>query len=143
MADSVSVLNEAQVLAALKKRTDQIEKAAMVALMAVAFEVERQAKINALTGQHERGDGHIPGTGPGPNRVTGALIRSITTERKQGFDGMYSASVYPTMVYSRAVELGNERWKSGVRYPYLEPAANQVRKKARKIFIDVLKRRLS
>lgn len=142
MADAFSILNEAQVLAALKKRTDQIEKAASVALMAVAFEVERQAKINALTGQHARGEGHIAGTGPGPNRVTGALIRSITTERKQGFDGMYSASIYPTMVYSRAVELGDERWKSGVRYPYLEPAAATVRKKARTIFTETLKRRL-
>jgi hypothetical protein len=30
------------------------------------------------------------------------------------------------MVYARAVELGHPRWKPGVKYPYLGPAASNL-----------------
>lgn len=127
------IKNLAQIKAEIKRREQFIESAGEYALSQVAFAVEAQAKRNALTGQHPRGKGHIPGTGPGPNRVTGNLIRSITTEVRQGF-GTYTASVFPTMIYSRAVELGNPRWKSGVKYPYLAPAADTIRPLASRIF---------
>ncbi len=39
--------------------------------------IERQAKINAHTGEHGPGEPHIPGTGPGPNKVSGNLIGAI------------------------------------------------------------------
>ena len=117
----------------LAKRTDYIEASGLYAITQVAFAVEMQAKQNAMTGTHPRGQGHIPGTGPGPNRVTGNLVRSIHTE-VQGFGGKYTASVFPTMVYARAVELGNPRWKSGVKYPYLTPAADKIRPLANRIF---------
>jgi len=73
-----------------------------------------------------RGSGHIPGTGPGPNMVTGTLNRSIIyTSNPVGLVG-YMAVVGPTAIYGRAVELGNPRWKSGVKYPYLRPAYEEL-----------------
>jgi hypothetical protein len=130
----ISVTNESAVLAAIKAKALVIDNAARAGVMAVAFELQKQAKINAFTGKHAPGQPHIPGTGPGPNAGTGLLRRSISVHTKKGF-GNYVASVGPTVVYSRAVELGHPRWKSGVKYPYLRPAANAVRRKAKSIFV--------
>ena len=130
----IRVSNESAVVAALKTKVVKLERAGQAGVMAVAFAVQRQAKINAFTGKHAPRAGHIRGTGPGPNVGTGLLRRSISVQKKQGF-GMYVASVGPTAVYSRAVELGSPRWKSGVKYPYLEPAARMVRKNAKRIFL--------
>lgn len=140
----VSITNLSEVVAGVAKEAKAYEKAAVYAFGKVALRVERLAKQNALTGSHTKEVSaagkvrwlppeHIPGTGPGPNRRTGALIRSIRTELRQGF-GSYVASVFPTMEYARAVELGSDRWKSGVKYPYLRPAAETVRKEANAIF---------
>jgi hypothetical protein len=41
---------------------------------------------------------------------------------RYGFD-TYIAIVGASMEYARTVEMGSPRWKSGVKYPYLEPAA--------------------
>ena len=118
---AISVVNIREVMAGLKTYEEKVEKAAEFGITRAALAIERQAKLNASTGVHARGQGHIKGTGPGPNVVTGTLRRSITTEVKYGF-GTYIAVVGPTVEYARAVELGSSRWKSGVRYPYLYPA---------------------
>jgi hypothetical protein len=118
---AISVVNIREVIAGLKTYEEKVEKAAEFAITRAALAIERQAKLNANTGVHARGEGHIKGTGPGPNVVTGTLRRSITTEVRYGF-GTYIATVGPTVEYARAVELGSSRWKSGVRYPYLYPA---------------------
>lgn len=147
----ISITNLGDVVAGLTKELHNYEKAAVYAFGKVALRVERVAKQNALTGSHSKTvsaggkvtwipNEHIPGTGPGPNRRTGNLIRSIRTDMRQGF-GSYVASVYPTMVYSRAVEEGSPRWKSGVKYPYLRPAADSVRREANAIFTREFKNR--
>ena len=118
---AIVVKNLGQVMAGLTAWERKVEKAGEIGLTQAALAIERQAKLNANTGVHKRGEGHIPGTGPGPNVVTGTLRRSITTEVRYGF-GSYVATVGPTVEYARAVELGNPRWKSGVRYPFLIPA---------------------
>jgi hypothetical protein len=118
---AIVIRNLGQVLGGLSAFEQRVEKAAEYGITVAALAIERQAKLNANTGVHPRGQGHIPGTGPGPNVVTGTLRRSITTEVRYGF-GTYVASVGPTVEYARAVELGNPRWKSGVRYPFLIPA---------------------
>jgi hypothetical protein len=118
---AVTVVNIREVIAGLNSYEAKVEKAAEFGVLRAALAIERQTKLNANTGVHARGQGHIPGTGPGPNVVTGTLRRSITTEVKYGF-GSYIAVVGPTVEYARAVELGSSRWKSGVRYPYLYPA---------------------
>jgi hypothetical protein len=118
---AIVVKNLGQVMAGLTAWERKVEKAGEIGITQAALAIERQAKLNANTGVHPRGQGHIKGTGPGPNVVTGTLRRSITTEVRYGF-GSYVATVGPTVEYARAVELGNPRWKSGVRYPFLIPA---------------------
>jgi hypothetical protein len=118
---AVVIKNLPQVLAGLSRFEQNMENAGQLALTQAALAVERQAKLNANTGTHARGAGHTPGTGPGPNKVTGTLQRSISTEVRYGF-GSYIATVGPSVEYARAVELGSPRWKSGVRYPFLSTA---------------------
>ena len=118
---AIVVKNLKDVISAVENNFQFTEQAVEYAIGITALTIERQAKKNADTGTHPRGQGHIPGTGPGPNRVTGTLINSIQTTVTKGF-GTYTAVVGPTVIYARAVELGNPRWKSGVKYPYLFPA---------------------
>jgi phage gpG-like protein len=122
---AVVIRNLADVLAGLEVQETQLEQAAQTAIATAGFAIQRQAQINANTGTHSKKTGHIPGTGPGPNVVTGALRRSIRTDVKYGF-GNYIAVVGASTEYARAVELGSPRWKSGVKYPYLAPAAEQL-----------------
>lgn len=118
---AVVIKNLGQVLSGLTELEQKAELAAEYAITQAALTVERQAKINANTGTHKKGQPHIPGTGPGPNVVTGTLRRSITTEVRHGF-GSYVATVGPTVEYARAVELGSSKWKRGGGYPFLFPA---------------------
>jgi len=122
---AVVVRNLAQVLAGLEVQEDRLERAAQTAIATAGFAIQREAQKNANTGTHKKGQGHISGTGPGPNVVTGALRRSIRTDVKYGF-GNYIAVVGASTEYARAVELGSPVWKSGVKYPYLAPAAEQL-----------------
>lgn len=119
---AVIIRNLAEVLKGLEVQEGKVEQAAQIAIATAGFAIERQAKINANTGTHSKKTGHIPGTGPGPNVVTGTLRRSIRTDVRRGF-GTYIAVVGASTEYARAVELGSKRWKSGVKYPYLAPAA--------------------
>jgi hypothetical protein len=118
---AIIIKNLPQVLAGLSTFERNMENAGQLALTQAALAVERQARLNANTGTHKRGLGHTLGTGPGPNKVTGTLQRSIHTEVRYGF-GSYVATVGPSVEYARAVELGSPRWKSGVRYPFLSTA---------------------
>jgi hypothetical protein len=137
------ITNINDVMNAVSKNVSNIQKAAEYAIGVTALTIERQAKKNADTGTHPRGQGHIPGTGPGPNRVTGTLMGSIQTTVRFGF-GSYIAIVGPTVEYARAVELGSSRWKSGVKYPYLFPAGEQLSKDGtlNRVFQGALKSRL-
>ena len=124
MAGSIRITNHAQVLAGFQATEDQLERAAQYAITITGLAVERQAKQNANTGTHAKGQPRSGG--PGPNVVTGNLRRSITTSARYGF-GTYIAEVSATMSYARAVELGSPQWKSGVKYPYLGPAAQSLK----------------
>ena len=118
---AVIVKNLDQVMSGLTAYELNMEKAGQLALTQAALAVERQAKLNANTGTHKRGEPRVAGSGPGPNKVTGTLQRSINTQVRFGF-GSYVATVGPSVEYARAVELGSPRWKSGVRYPFLSTA---------------------
>jgi hypothetical protein len=114
MTARITITNLSDVLAGFQATEDKIELAVQYAISMTGLAVERQAKVNA-SGR------------PGPNVQTGNLRRSITTSAvNKGFDGMYSVEVSATMVYARAVELGHPRWKPGVKYPYLGPAASNL-----------------
>ena len=114
MTARITITNLSDVLAGFEATEDKLELAVQYAISMTGLAVERQAKSNA-SGR------------PGPNVQTGNLRRSITTSGKpKGFGTLYSVEVSATMVYARAVELGHPRWKPGVKYPYLGPAANSL-----------------
>ena len=114
MTARITITNLSDVLAGFNTTQDKLENAVQDAIAMAGARVESQAEKNA-SGR------------PGPNVRTGNLRRSITSSKvNTGFSGLYSVDVSATMVYARAVELGNPRWKSGVKYPYLGPAANSL-----------------
>jgi hypothetical protein len=121
------IKNLAEVLAGLDLTEKKVGDAARFAIGMAAAEVERQAKKNANTGTHPRGTPRVPGTGPGPNVVTGNLRRSIYSQTKVGFGSVYVAEVGASMIYARAVEMGLPTWKSGVKYPYMVPAVESLK----------------
>lgn len=136
--------NIGKTISALTAEKDAIEKAAAYAVAQVALSFEAQAKrnfqgVHSRVGNSWKPSGHISGSPDYPNVRTGNLRRSITTTVRTGF-GSYSASVSPTMVYARAVELGNGR--GGAGYPYMEPAYRYVLPQANDIFIRNMLRRL-
>lgn len=114
MSARITITNLSQVLAGFNAEEQKLNLAVEHAITVTGLAVERQAKQNA-SGR------------PGPNVQTGNLRRSITTSKPQkGFGTLYTVDVSATMVYARAVELGHPRWKPGVKYPYLGPAANRL-----------------
>lgn len=114
MAVRLTITNLADVLASFDATEEKFDLAIRDSIHVTGLAVERQAKTNA-SGR------------PGPNVQTGNLRRSITTsEPQKGFGGLYTVEVSATMVYSRAVEFGHPRWKPGVKYPYLGPAAQKL-----------------
>lgn len=135
--EGLSVSGRDELVLALEEKLGEYKAAGLYGLTQVAFAIESAAKKN-FDGTHKRGERHVPNGTGGPNVVTGALRRSIHTEVREGF-GTYTASVFPTMVYSRAVELGG---KGGARYPYLMPAAAAIKPQANQIFTAAVKRRM-
>ena len=114
MTARVTIPNLSEVISGIQRKAEQIDQAVAQAIQITGLAVERQAKQNA-SGR------------PGPNVRTGNLRRSITTSMPiKGFGDSYSVVVSATMVYARAVELGHPRWKPGVKYPYLGPAARNL-----------------
>ena len=102
------VTNLRQVVAGMDKVIAGVDAGTKRAVVEMAATAERFAKQEASTGTHKRGEPHIPGTGPGPNVVTGSLRRSIRfVVHRSGF-AAYSATVGPTVNYGRAVELGGD-----------------------------------
>lgn len=131
----MNIKNMGDVVKGISTAVEKIDQAALYALGMVGLSLERRVKQNLNKITHPRGEGHtIKGDGGFPNRMTGALSRSVFTELKHE-PGSYVASVFPTMVYARALELGNPRWKSGVRYPYLKPSFDQERPQMNALFV--------
>jgi len=120
---AITIINLANVLKGFDLTEKKIDTAALQATFQASLKIEDLAKKNANTGNHPVGTPRIAGTGPGPNSVTGNLVSKIVAQRPvKGFRG-YTSEVTSSAEYARAVELGSPRWKSGVKYPYLEPTA--------------------
>jgi phage gpG-like protein len=79
----------------------------------IGLAVERQAKINA-SGR------------PGPNVQTGRIRTSITPQVDPASFPEW-VEIGTNVVYAPPLEYGSSRWKSGVSYPFLTPAADFVR----------------
>ena len=120
---AITIINLPAVLKGFDLTEASIDRAAFQATLKASAKIEDVAKENANTGNHPVGTPRIAGTGPGPNSVTGNLVSKIVAQIPvKGFRG-YTSEVTSSAEYARAVELGLPRWKSGARYPYMEPAA--------------------
>jgi hypothetical protein len=125
MSGAIFITNLDDVLRDLGHTEKQVDFAAKYAIGIAGAAIERQAKINANGPAHAKGTPRISGS-VGPNTITGNLKRSIFSRTRIGF-GTYIAEVGATMEYARQVEQGGGRWKSGVKYPYITPAAEKLR----------------
>ena len=112
---TMQIEGSAALAAALEVVGRRIEVAAIAAVAHAAHGLEATMKRNASTGSHRKGQPHIPGTGPGPNVVTGTLRRSIHVEGPVVHDHVVEASVGPSVHYAGPVEAG---------YPFVGPAVD-------------------
>jgi hypothetical protein len=127
--------NLPEVTAGLNRWLGRVDTAAGSAMSLIARQIFIDAKKNADSAKNPptRINGRLyyhphigPRNGEGPNRGTGNLLTSMTfSSSRKGF-GTYTAQVGAGAVYARALELGNPRWTSGVKYPYMQPALNGV-----------------
>jgi len=146
---AIVVTNLDDVLRAIDNVGSDIEQGAKIGIGRAGLAIERQAKLNASNGTRVREGNkiipprHIGPSGQGPNVITGNLRRSIKTSVRYGF-GTYIAIVGASMEYARAVEMGSPRWKSGVKYPYLEPAAMSLIRSGQiqRIFVGSIKEKM-
>ena len=127
--------NLPEVTAALKRWETRMDKAAELSATQISIAVWTKAK--SLTSEtvnppiqsknKVRHNPHIGGDGTPPNYATGNLNRNIIANpvRRQGF-ATYAASVTSGAEYARVLEEGSSRWLSGVKYPYMNPARDEV-----------------
>jgi hypothetical protein len=134
MADDFKfkITNLNEVLRGLGKTEERIEAAARFGIAQVGLAAEREVKITLNNNPHVRTrsgwspPGHIGGPDTPPNRRSGNLMSSVRTEVRYGY-GTYTASVFPTMIYARRLEVG-------LNYPYLRPSADRMRPRIKAIF---------
>ena len=140
----VVVSNMAQVQSALQKRIALIDRASYVIVeeSAKAIRKEAQARFRGrpLGSVRKKGakgarykskgvhvnkkTGAITSFAPvngSPTNRTGNLSGSIEYALLHVAPGRWGATIGPTMEYGRAVELGSPRWKTGNKFPYLQP----------------------
>ena len=127
--------NLPEVIAALKRWETRMDKAAELSAKQISIAVWTKAK--SLTSETVnppiqsknklRHNPHIGGDGTPPNYATGNLNRNIIANpvRPQGF-ATYAASVTSGAEYARVLEEGSSRWLSGVKYPYMNPARDEI-----------------
>jgi hypothetical protein len=142
MAIDVDVTKTVKALEEMAAKTD---KAVLTATRKVGNEATRTMK-KQIVGGHKLGTPRSEGrnvVAGKPSNVTGNLRRSIRSTTK-GFNGRYTMVVGAYMVYARALEFGNPRWKSGVKYPFVAPTAKilSTNNYAREIYIVELERAL-
>ncbi len=94
--------------------------ASMLAVGEAALAIEAEAKAN-FSGSHRKGQPHVGGNKP--NVVTGTLRRSIHVEGPLATHDGATATVGPSMIYGRRVELG---FKGSTAYPYFQPGVDKV-----------------
>jgi hypothetical protein len=86
--------------------SDRVDTESKKLVWQVAVATAEQIKRNAHSGEHPKGKPHIPGTGPGPNKVTGALIDSVKVEGPVGGAGFYEATATVGAFYAPFLEFG-------------------------------------
>jgi hypothetical protein len=121
------------VMAAIKAKAVKADLGVKLAASAMGAELESAMKLQ-IKGRHKPGTSRTDadprtGRGPGgvpPQNVTNQLRNTITYGVSQIGFGTYKVVAGPTKVYARSLELGNPRWRSDTRYPFVEPAYREV-----------------
>ena len=114
-----------EAFAALGRLSVQVDEGTRRAVADAAHLVERETKQTlGSVGRHGKGTPTPAPAGGPPAQVTGTLRASVRVEgpTRRGF-GDYRASIGPTVVYSRAQELGIADRNLPAR-PYLTPTMN-------------------
>jgi hypothetical protein len=106
------------------------------AMLPLALAVERQAKINASSGEHALRTKTPASRGSGPARISGTLVRSITHSEVTPSVGGWEVKVgtagglfpyynrhTPSSKYGYYLETG---LRNGAKYPWLAPAVHMV-----------------
>ena len=119
--------NLPEVVSAFKAWQARMDKAAQLAANNIGREVWTRAKNITHEVTHNPKEPHRNAPLGGPNYVTGNLNRNIIQAPtvRVGF-GTYITSVNSNAEYSRALEDGSPRWTSGVKYPFMKPARDEV-----------------
>jgi hypothetical protein len=124
-------------IAALFQRLGLEAHAAVAeAMVPLALAVERQAKINASSGEHALRTKTPAHPGSGPARISGTLVRSITHSEAKPTAGGWEIKVgtasglysyynrrTPSSKYGYYLETG---LRNGTKYPWLGPAVHMV-----------------
>lgn len=127
------------------------EVAAAAGLEPLAAAVERQAKINASSGEHRRGTPTPAHAGSGPARISGTLVRSLTHTRPQrtatGWECRVGTATGLYAPYNRRTPANRYGYylehglRNGAKYPFLGPAAHMVAHiSAYVFFVEVFRR---
>jgi hypothetical protein len=116
-------MNGDKALKALQDIAIKADKAMLKASKKVGMDATRVMK-KQIQGRHKLNTKR-PNPAPpdkSPMNVTGDLRRSIRSDVKKGFIG-YTVIVGAYQVYARQLEYGGKNWKSGAKYPFVEPTA--------------------
>ena len=115
----------------LGRVTSVIESRVARVVFDVALLVLTQIRQNASTGFHAPGQGHIPGTGPGPNVATGDYRRSWAVQTGYDTSGNPQALVSTQAPQAARLEYGFADVDAAGRsytqppYPHVRPAVEQ------------------
>lgn len=118
----VAVTGVKAVINLLKKKQKAVDRRIEQAGKLAGATAVREIKLQ-IRGSHKRGTKTPSKHGEPPTNISGDLRRSIKYNSKRKGFASYEVIAGPTMIYGRAVELGQSRWGAGVNYPYVKPAA--------------------
>jgi hypothetical protein len=124
MTDEVSS-NISEVEAAIDALMARLDYGLNQAVNMVSLAIKNQAVDYVSQNKHQLGKPRVDSKYP--NTVTGNLRNNITAlpATRIGF-GTYEAEVNSGAEYSLALEKGSSMWKSGVSYPYMSPARDEI-----------------
>lgn len=140
MQISVDALKTVAALTGMdRKISDAIQEATMQVGMAATLEMKRQ-----ITGGHKMGTPTPSAVGSPPTNITGKLRKEIRPVMQRGFRG-YSVVVGSFVEYARQLEQGGGNWRSGAKYPFIEPTARIMMQdnKAKDIYRRALRKALN
>src|SRR3954447_17888484 len=118
-------------MADLTATSAEVTDGIALATSAKGRELQRQVRLNASTGVHGPREPHIPGSGAGPNIVTGTYVQSIELEETT-VGGVTVATVYTDEARAQRLEYGFVGADSLGRhyqqppFPHWGPASDEV-----------------